>query len=211
MLTENQGGAGGVTAARRYRLLYWLGIIPWDQETVPAELVALVEGPQALPRGRALDLGCGTGLHAVYLAGHGWQVTGVDYVEGALQRARSRAAAAGVAPRWVRGDVTRLAELSLGDGYTLLLDSGCYHGLSEAERATYAAGLPAVAAPGAILLLLSFARRFRGPAPRGADREEITRRFSEAWKLLWSRPAAEVRVPRILRNADPIWYCLRRR
>ncbi|MGB9302869.1 MAG: class I SAM-dependent methyltransferase, partial [Mycobacterium sp.] len=71
-----------------YRLIYRLGLIIWRRDTPPAELVALVEGPTALPAGRALDLGCGTGTDTIYLATHGWDVTGVDMVPKALDIAR---------------------------------------------------------------------------------------------------------------------------
>jgi predicted TPR repeat methyltransferase len=61
-----------------YRGAYRLGLKPWDTGVVPPELVALVEGPDALRPGRALDLGCGTGTHVVYLEHRGWLTTGVD-------------------------------------------------------------------------------------------------------------------------------------
>jgi SAM-dependent methyltransferase len=62
----------------------------------------------ALPTGRALDIGCGTGTQAVYMAGQGWEVTGMDAIDRPLRKARARAAAAGASVDWVRGDVTRL-------------------------------------------------------------------------------------------------------
>jgi hypothetical protein len=123
---------------RWYRVVYWLayrlGLAVWRRPTPPADLVALVEGPSALPTGRALDLGCGTGTDAIYLATHGWDVTGVDAVPKALATARRDATAAGVAPRFVQGDVTRLHELSVGDGYALIVDFGCFHTLPEDRR-----------------------------------------------------------------------------
>ncbi len=83
----------------RYRVLYRVGFTPWDQDHVPAELSALVEGPTALAPARALDVGCGTGTQAVYLVEHGWQVTGVDAVERALAQARRKAEEKGVEVR----------------------------------------------------------------------------------------------------------------
>lgn len=193
-----------------YRLLYFLGIKPWDQGRVPTELAELVEGKEALPSGRALDLGCGGGTEAIYLAKHGWQVTGIDYVARALDMAHTRADAAGVAPQWIQGDVTQLPKLKIGDGYTLLLDLGCFHGLNEAQRTAYAAGITGAAARGATFLIFSFAPQFRGPAPRGLSREEIMRSLP-GWELVWSRPASGVRLPLPLKNAQPTYYRLRRR
>jgi SAM-dependent methyltransferase len=88
----------------------------------PGRTVALVEGPDALPGGRALDLGCGIDSDTIYLTEHGWDVTGVDLMPQALAIARRKAAAAGVGPRFLEGDVTRLADLGVGDGYSLLVD-----------------------------------------------------------------------------------------
>jgi SAM-dependent methyltransferase len=132
-----------------YRPAYRLGLIVWQRASPPADLVALIEGPARLETGRALDIGCGTGTDTVYLATHGWQVTGVDMVRQALTTARRKATAAGVAPRFVEGDVTRLHDLAVGDGYTLLLDFGCFHTLPEDRRPAYVTSVSRVAAPGA--------------------------------------------------------------
>ena len=64
---------------------------PWDSNIVPPEVRALVEDTSPWPPGRALDVGCGSGTSAVYLAAHGWQVTGVDWIAAALDQARQRA------------------------------------------------------------------------------------------------------------------------
>ncbi len=206
-----QGRSGTGSGSIGYRVLYRLGITPWDRGEMSPELVELVEGPNPLPPGRALDLGCGRGRQSIYLARKGWRVTGVDYVARALETARRRAADAGVAPTWVRGDVSRLEELGIGSGFELLLDYGCFHGLTDSERDAYAEGVAAVAAPGATFLLNAFAPGWRGPAPRGVTREEIERRFGDAWEVVWARKADWLPLPKPLRNADPTTYQLRRR
>src|SRR5207248_8252043 len=84
-------------------------------------LVAAVEKGE-LPKGAALDLGCGTGDYAIYLARKGWTVTGVDLVAHAVERAQRKARAAGLDVRFKRGDITRLGEMGLGR-FQLLLDT----------------------------------------------------------------------------------------
>jgi SAM-dependent methyltransferase len=193
----------------RYRILYRLGITPWEREDVPARVKqTIAEWPRD---GRALDVGCGTGRDAVYLTQHGWEVTAVDGVAQALDAARQRAQAAGVEVNWVQGDVTRLQELGIGDGYDLVLDRGCFHGLRDEERERCARGVTEVTAPGAGLLMLAFTPGFHGPAPRGISAEQLMGYFGKDWELVASVPETEARLPRWLRNATPTWQSLKRR
>lgn len=194
-----------------YRVMYAVGMTPWDRDETPQELADLVEGERALPPGRALDLGCGTGADAVYLATHGWTVTGVDIVPKALRSARQRAQAAGVDVTWAHGDVAALGTLDLSSPFDLVYDLGCFHGLRDDDRAGYAEGVTRLTAPGATLLLFVFAPGRRGPAPRGIDRAEIEARFAPDWQIVDVHRAVDVTLPGMLRNADPHWYRLERR
>ncbi|MBO3744860.1 class I SAM-dependent methyltransferase [Streptosporangiaceae bacterium NEAU-GS5] len=175
-----------------YRLAYRLGLTVWQRPAPPADLVALVEGPAPLPSGRALDLGCGTGTDTIYMATHGWDVTAVDMVPKALAAARRNATAAGVAPRFIQGDVTRLDDLGVGGGYTLLMDFGCFHTLPEDRRPAYVAGISHAVTPGARLLLYGFSRPPKAaPMHAGVTVEEIQRRFRPAgWRLLGAERAS---------------------
>jgi cyclopropane fatty-acyl-phospholipid synthase-like methyltransferase len=165
-----------------YQLLYRIGFLPWDSGEVPVELRALAENSGVLPPGRALDLGCGTGTQAVYLATRGWQVTAIDNVERALRRARDRAAAQDVTVSWVNADVSLLADLGLAPGFTLVFDRGCYHGLDQRQRDAYAAAVTELAAPGATLLMWAMAPNHRPLEPAGADAAEIRARFG-GWEV----------------------------
>jgi SAM-dependent methyltransferase len=203
---------------RWYRLVYWLlyrlGLIIWRRHTPPAELVALVRGDTALPSGRALDLGCGTGTDTIYLAGHGWDVTAVDGVPKALSIARRNATAAGVMPRFLHGDVTRLHELNVGSGYTLLLDFGCFHTLPDDRRPAYVKSVSDAAAPEATLLLYGFRRPPKAaPMHAGATVEEIQQRFSpNGWQLVNAGPtsAETTVVPRADQRFELWCYQLQR-
>jgi SAM-dependent methyltransferase len=193
-----------------YRLLYRLGVTPWERDEVPERVRELASEPAE--RSRVLDLGCGTGRDAVYLAERGWQATGVDAVPRALDAARKRAAAAGVKVDWREGDVTRLEDLGLDSGYDLVLDRGCFHGLPDGAREACARGVNALAAPGATLLMFAFAPGFHGPAPRGIGADEIAEHFGPGWRLVSSTPETpSPNAPPWLRNIDMGWHRLERR
>lgn len=191
-----------------YRVLYRLGITPWERDEVPAPVRELAER-YATP-GRVLDVGCGTGRDAVDLSKRGWSVTGVDAVPQALEGAKRRADEAQANVNWVLGDVARLGSLPIGDSYTLVLDRGCFHGLTDAERASCAAGITSVTSPGACLLMLAFHPRRRGLGPRGVTRAQIEDHFAPAWQLASETPDPEARLPWWIGDAKPSWYELRR-
>jgi cyclopropane fatty-acyl-phospholipid synthase-like methyltransferase len=187
-----------------FRTAYLLGFKPWDSGVSPPELVSFVE---SRPPGKSLDLGCGTGTNTIYLAGKGWDATGVDFVPRAINTAKSKSARSGVSPRFVVGDVTRLTELGIGDGYDLLLDLGCYHSIPDAGRDAYVRGATAVAASGATMLLFCFIRRNgRGRfGPEGIARGEVQERFASGWDF------AREQAGQPIAGYDAAWYTLRRR
>ncbi|WP_329366841.1 class I SAM-dependent methyltransferase [Streptomyces sp. NBC_00669] len=156
---------------------------PWDSGITPPELVALVEGPDALAPGRALELGCGTGTNAVYLARHGWQVAAVDLVDRAVRQAREKAAAAGVDIPVLCADATRLDEVGLPGPYDLFFDLSCYCGIPPHRRDAYAAGLTQRAAPGAHLLMFGYGPGAFDDLVSGVTADELTARFT-GWRLV---------------------------
>jgi SAM-dependent methyltransferase len=190
-----------------YRLMYRVGFTPWDTGQVPTALSALIEGTGALPAGRALDIGCGTGTQAVYMARAGWAVTAIDVVPRPLSRARARADAAGVSVDWILADVARLHRLGLTPGFTLFFDRGCFHGLDESQRGAYAAAVDALAAQGATLLMMAFAPNRVVAAPSGLEQSELVGRFP-AWELASASPDADGEISGPLRNVPRTWYRL---
>ena len=193
------------------RLLFWLfyrfGTPPWEGHPLPQRLLELVEGPSALPPGKALDAGCGTGDTSIYLAQRGWDVTAFDFVHVALNRARAKATAAGVSIRAMQADVTRVTAPEIGTGFRLIVDNGLLHGLSNEARDAYVRLVSTVAAPQATLLLTAFAEKERR-GPRGIGGPEIERRFATGWNVRghWTDPAISRRPD------DPVYvYELLRR
>jgi SAM-dependent methyltransferase len=190
-----------------FRAAYRFGFKPWDSGVPPPELVAAVEGDGHLAPGKALDLGCGTGTNSIYMQQHGWEATGVDFVPRAVSAARRKAAAAGVSPRFIVGDVTRLGDLDIGAGYSLLLDLGCFHSIPDERRDAYVTGATAAAASGATMLLFGFLRGEGGNrlGPRGLLAGEVERRFGGSWEVM--PPTAGARIG----GLNAVWYRLRKR
>jgi SAM-dependent methyltransferase len=141
-------------------------------------LVELVESRRK--PGRALDLGCGGGRNTRYLARQGWDATGIDLLGAAIEKARSQGLGDAAKPRFLQGDVTKLAELDLGDAFDLINDSGCYYGLPENRRDSYAAGVTQAAKQNALLLIAGFTK-IPGLIP-GISEKDLRRRFA-GWEL----------------------------
>jgi len=188
-----------------YRLMYRFGFTPWDR-VLPQELADVITGPDKLAPGRALDLGSGYGTKAIYMATHGWKVTGVEYVPRAIAEARRRASKAGVKLDLRRGDVTRLGELKLEPGYNLVFDFGCFHGLRGGQRDAYVQGVNALAAPGATLLMMAFTKPVL-PITTGISESELLQRFS-GWTKAWSHISEVETGPPQVRRGMPGWFCL---
>lgn len=167
-----------------YKLFYRLGFHPWEDladhppfaETL-LELIAREEAGRTPPYGRALDLGCGSAVWGVQLAQRGWEVTCLDIVESALDRARDRIREAGVSGQVVHGDVTELQSSGVGTGFRLVLDTGTFHGLSDVQRSAMGRGVTAITSEDATVLLDVFAPGRRGPLPRGATRDQVEAAF----------------------------------
>lgn len=199
-----------------WKLGYSIGFHPWeDAATDPefvvkaAEMFAREEAGRSPPYGPALDLGTGSGIWGIELAKRGWQVTGIDFVETALRRARDWIRSAGVDMRIVHGDVTALRAAGVGQGFRLILDTGTFHDLDDAQRLAMGREVSAVAAHDATVLLLVWPKR-RRPLIRGASRSEVEAAFS-GWTLASVEPS-HFRPPRLLQlllRPDEHWYRLR--
>src|SRR5262249_20605695 len=92
---------------------------PWDTGFPSSEVVRSMTETKVTPC-RALEVGCGTGTNLVWLAQQGFDCTGVDLSGRAVERARQKAAAAGVQVRFVVGDVC--SALDLGQPFSFFFD-----------------------------------------------------------------------------------------
>ncbi|TRV80840.1 class I SAM-dependent methyltransferase [Streptomyces sp. 130] len=119
--------------------------------------------------GRALDLGCGAGRNALYLASHGFETDAVDLSPVAITWGRERARDVGADVRFVCGDAFCLPATELSGPYDLVVDSGCFHHLAPHRRVSCLTLLDRVLAPGGRLALTCFAAGEAGMGSELAD------------------------------------------
>ena len=170
------------------RLFYEVGYkhfkMPWEGGP-RSELVGLVESGRLEPC-RAVDLGCGSGANAVFLAEHGFEVTGVDFAASALEKAARLAEARHVKVQWVQDDLTSLQHAT--GPFDLLVDYGALDDLNDRDRDRYVREVTPLARVGARFLLWCFEwepewweRRLPVAMPMAPG--EVERRFGAAFAI----------------------------
>lgn len=152
----------------------------WDLGRPASQLVeAIAQG--LLKPGRAIELGCGLGHDARFLATKGFDVTAVDISPTAIARAEAIARREGVKVRWLVADVLRLPELGTFD---VVYDRGCYHGVRRTNAKGYVATLRQLTRPGSTLLILAGnAKEVGTGGPPRVSEEEIREDFSEDFTI----------------------------
>ncbi|MFJ3709978.1 class I SAM-dependent methyltransferase [Streptomyces sp. NBC_01387] len=159
-------------------------IIPWD---IGGPQPALVEIEQAGGfRGEVLDLGCGLGENARFLAGRGHRVTAVDASPNAIRLAVERTAPLGLDVQFVVSDAITLEGLDADARFDTVIDSALYHGLDPEERKRYLATLHRVSTPGATLHVICFSDLLPKEiaAPNRCSAEDVRSTFAGAgWAI----------------------------
>lgn len=135
-----------------YEVLYRRFRAPWDIGPRP-ELVELVQSGRVQPC-KAIDLGSGTASNCIFLAQHGFDVTGVDFAASAVELGISRAREAGVSVRFVRDDLTRMQHVR--GPFELLVDYGTLDDLHARDRDRYVETVLRLSQPGSRYLLWCF-------------------------------------------------------
>jgi cyclopropane fatty-acyl-phospholipid synthase-like methyltransferase len=170
-----------MTVSFFWDVLYLFKKTPWDTGSTPPEIVAAIASGKA-PIGRALDLGCGTGTNAIYLAQHGYDLVAIDVSRRAIALARRRTRLANVTHqvRFARGDVVHMQRWVPANSIGFAYDIGCFHSLTTESRRRYVAALTAVLRPGAVYMLYAFEPQ---ADRRGVALDEIAALFDRIYRL----------------------------
>ncbi len=163
-----------------YHWRYFTGKTPWDTNITPPEVVQLIE-TENLPPGRALDLGCGTGTNAIYLAQRGFQVIGIDYVSSAITAAARKASAHNVRVEFRAADVLKPGAFAAP--FDLILDIGCFHSLDPDGRNQYAANIRDWTKSGSVYLVYAFFPFHALGRDMGIARSEMEDLYSQSFLL----------------------------
>ncbi|MCM2333023.1 MAG: class I SAM-dependent methyltransferase [Anaeromyxobacteraceae bacterium] len=177
---------------RDFEESYRSGDAPWEIGRPQAELVRLAEAGRVV--GSVLDVGCGTGENALYLAARGHAVFGVDGSETAIQRAREKAAARGLgATQFHVWDALQLRRLR--KSFDTVVDSGLFHVFPDPQRREYAHALAEVTASGSDLFILCWSdEEPPGPGPRRVAEHEIRDAFRSIFAVMDVVPAGFERL-----------------
>ena len=183
---------------------------PWDIGKPQSPFIAVAD--QVV--GPVLDAGCGTGGASLFFAARGEKVTGIDFVEEAIRRARAKAAERGQSVQFLVKDALTLT--GWGKRFFSVIDSGLFHIYSGDERQRYVQGLAHVLKPGGRLFLFSFNDDPSWPGG-GVTREELYNAFAHGWdveslKLAEGElnPAFEAEFPQEFANRK-MWFAIIRR
>jgi 2-polyprenyl-3-methyl-5-hydroxy-6-metoxy-1,4-benzoquinol methylase len=163
---------------------YRTGQTPWETGSPSSELQRVIAQEHVTPC-RVVDLGCGSGINALWLAQQGFEVTGIDVSSLALEQARRRAAAANVAIRFEEDDL--LALRARYEPFPFFFDRGCYHVVRRTDAAGYVRALQGLTQPGALGLILTGNSRSThqpGQGPPVVSEEELRSELGAAFDIL---------------------------
>ena len=158
---------------------YPLEALPWELGKPRKVLIDLVE-KGLVKKGKALDICCGAGTNALYLAKKGFQVTGIDISSKAVEYAKEKARKASAR---IQFQVENFLNLPFEDEeFDFIFDMGCFHHVKVEDRSTFIGGIHRVLKRGGSYLVVCFSYR-NGPAWNHFTKEQIIQLFSSHFRI----------------------------
>jgi cyclopropane fatty-acyl-phospholipid synthase-like methyltransferase len=165
---------------------FYQGGAPWDIGRPQHEFVQLEAAGEIM--GSVLDVGCGTGENALFLAAQGHEVWGVDITAGAISTAKAKAKERNLHVTFLKRSALDLH--ALGKTFETAIDSGFFHVLSDEERPEFATSLASVICHHGTYFMLCFSELQPGSyGPRRVSQAEIKNAFGRPWHVNYIRPA----------------------
>jgi SAM-dependent methyltransferase len=162
----------------------YAGQAPWD---IGKPQKAFIDVAEQIS-GSILDAGCGTGDTALFLAGRGNNVTGIDFLDEPIRRAKRKASERGLSATFLVKDALTLKDWS--ERFDNVIDSGLFHVFSDEDRPKYVAGLATVLKAGGRLFLLCFSDEEPGTqGPRRVSIKELHDAFTQGWDIESIQPS----------------------
>jgi cyclopropane fatty-acyl-phospholipid synthase-like methyltransferase len=158
----------------------YAGVPPWDIGRPQPVFLRLASSGQL--HGRVLDVGCGTGEHALMAAALGLSVTGVDVAPTAIRAAQRKAEDRKLDVRFVEWDAFDLP--GLGEHFDTVLDCGVFHVFDDDERRRFVDALRSVTVAGGRYHMLCFSELEAGDwGPRRVTEREFREAFADGWHV----------------------------
>lgn len=133
-----------------------------------------------IPKGKTLDICCGAGTNALYLAKKGFQVTGIDISSKVVSYAKAKASKANLK---IRLQVENFLSLPFEDEeFNFVFDMGCFHHVKVKDRNVFIRGIHRVLKKGGFYLMVCFSNK-NGPAWNHFTKEQILQLFSNLFKI----------------------------
>jgi SAM-dependent methyltransferase len=162
----------------------YAGQAPWDIGRPQKQFIDVADQITS----SVLDAGCGTGDNALFFASRGQKVTGIDFLEEPIQRAKRKGAERALSVTFLVKDATTLK--SWEERFDSVIDCGLFHVFSDGDRRKYVEGLATVLNPGGRLFLLCFSDEEPGTqGPRRISQKELHDAFAAGWAVESIEPA----------------------
>jgi SAM-dependent methyltransferase len=173
-------GSDPARAPHDFEAIYASSTPPWEIGRPQPAFVRLADAGGFV--GRVLDVGCGTGEHALLAASLGHDSLGVDIAPNAVDLAREKATHRHLNARFVVWNALRLPEMD--EQFDTVLDCGLFHIFDNDDRTRFVESLAAVVPASGRYHMLCFSDREPGDwGPRRVTQEEIRTSFSDGWRL----------------------------